>query len=1180
MYLKKLIISNFKTFNGSRELYFSKGYTVLSGPNGSGKSNTLDAILFVLGRHDERVKKTVAEVISKDFNTNNLLADFTEVRLIFSKGITADGDNQTQELIVSRQLRVPASGKAYSIYKINGKETSLSEIHKMLPLMDYNIVKQGEITSRMYETPESRRYLIEKVAGLAQLDPLISESLAKIMNSKATLKRIGIFLKDAKKRLQELEKERERALNYRDLENKLKKFKALKIYSTKFELITKLEKLEDLIKDQNERINETQKKIDNRKTEIKQFMNRIEELERQKQEFKRKKTEVSVHYERDFSSVEQINERLNEIKILIESLEDRIRALKIEIEKLTNERRKILNKIKKTTEKQNNILNEIKELQYQNKNLELSLPRLREEAKELDLKRSSLITQVSENEKDIRKIDSEIRELRQKRITLEEKLQEYEELKQDQISNLGKATRELRRIEGEINLNKTKTEKIRQEIVLNRQLLEKQRLGIHEFAAKEVEIEKNIIHFKRLLEEAKPNYSRAVQKVLEGREKGEINGVLGTIIELIEDINPEYAIAIEAVGGIKLQNIVTKTFDQTKKVIEYVKKFRVGKITFYPLDILDEWQLKSTPYDPKVIGKIIDLVRFDRSKYQKVMANVFKNTILVQDLDTARKYRSYRAVTLDGDVVEPGGWVTTRGKFEPRFLLIKEFYRKKITELETDLEKARQLSKRLKAEEAKLEQQNNTKKQKLEGLVNRNNFLRGRTTELQDRIKDLEKGVNKWQNELESIEGDLVKTKAEEQNAHIELSKKFEIKEAFNRQKDELEELIAKTELGKTEQQIDKNRREIQKLREDNREFEKERDVFKTQINQIESNTKIKSTRIGDLTNRIENELLIERQNALQEKEEIMDKIEAENLQIETILDKINEIETLQKDLRAGKQQLVEMIEKFELEIEKMNKNIADELQTKKIRIELQIQELEHQIQELGVEITEDFEINLDQINQKIEALELEMSSMGLIDYQAPEKYLEEKSRLDDLISKKEIYEKELEEALKTKDDLLNQKKLKFLNTISEINRYLEEIFIKLYGKGRASLILINEKEPLESGIDIKVDVGSGTVDYIGTLSGGEKSMVALAFIFAIQRYHPAPIYFLDEIDSYLDDSHCEALGLLLKELSENSQYIVITPRLNSLSTYADRIYGVWLENGTTEIVCQKADDFMILESV
>jgi chromosome segregation protein len=158
--------------------------------------------------------------------------------------------------------------------------------------------------------------------------------------------------------------------------------------------------------------------------------------------------------------------------------------------------------------------------------------------------------------------------------------------------------------------------------------------------------------------------------------------------------------------------------------------------------------------------------------------------------------------------------------------------------------------------------------------------------------------------------------------------------------------------------------------------------------------------------------------------------------------------------------------------------------------------------------------------------LELEISSLGLIDNQAPEKYEAEKKRLVNLLKKKTDYERELEEALGTKDDLLKQKELKFLQTISEINRYLEDIFIKLYGRGHASLVLKDTRNPLQSGVDLKVDVGSGTVDYIGTLSGGEKSMLALAFIFAIQKYKPAPIYFLDEIDSYLDDSHCDPYSM------------------------------------------------------
>ncbi|MHA1649918.1 MAG: AAA family ATPase [Candidatus Helarchaeota archaeon] len=1178
MYLKKIRITNFKTFTGSKELIFSKGYTVLSGPNGSGKSNTLDAILFVLGRHDERVKKTVAEVISKDFNTNKLLADFAEVTLVFSleDEVNSNGDSKT--LSISRQLRIPASGKAYSIYKLNGKETSLSEILKHLPVMDYNIVKQGEITSRMYETPESRRQLIEKIAGIAQLDPLISESTAKIMNAKETLKRIGLFLNDAKKRLEELKKEKERTLRYRELEKKLKKYRAIKIYSTKLELVAKLNEIEDEIEKKEDTIKEIQRKIQNRFKEIKQFLTRIEELEQQKREFEKKKTEISIHYQMDLKNVEQIDQRLEEIKELIESLKTRIENLKQEIQKLKQDKQKIIQKIKKISDKHSKILNGIKELQYQNKNLELTLPRLKEKANELDRQRNSILAQINEKERILREIDIQIRELRQKRINFEEKLSEYKEIKQDQTSNLGKATRELRQLEGKIRVNTQKAEKLRQEIAVNFRLLERQRLEINEFAAKEVEIQKQITHYQHLLESARPNYSLAVQKVLEGRDRGKLNGVIGTVIELIEDINSEYALAIEAAGGIKLQNIVTKNFQLTKEIIDFVKKIKVGKITFYPLDTLQDVQLKPTPNDSKVIGKIIDLIKFDRKNYLKVMANVFRNTLLVRDLDTAKKYRSYRTVTLEGDLMEPGGWVTTRGKFEPRFLLIKEFYRKKITELKEEYEKTKQLDKRLKLEISKLERQNKSNQMKLEELVNSNNVLRGRILELQNKIKDLEGEVRKWQNELEQIDRQLVEIKAEEQNSHIKLSKLLEERETLTKEKEKIEAEIADTELGKTEQLIEKNRREIQKLREENRKLEREREIYTTQINQIESNIEIKKTRTEDIENRINNELIIEKNKLLSRKQEILNKIESENSEIKEILTQITNIETVQKELNENHRHLTEIINNYKIEIETIQKVITDDLQTRKIRLEFRIQELEKQITELGFELTEDFEINIEFTNQQIDALEIEISSLGLIDHQAPEKFEAESRRFTELLEKKEIYEKELNEALRTKSDLLKQKELKFLKTISEINVYLEDLFVKLYGKGHISLILLDKNDPLHSGVDIQVDVGSGTVDYIGTLSGGEKSMVALAFIFAIQRYKPAPIYFLDEIDSYLDDSHCEALGRLLKELSKDSQYIVITPRLNSLSTYADRIYGVWLENGNTEIVCQQAEDFMVME--
>lgn len=1186
MYLKKLFVSNFKTFNGSKELIFSKGYTVLSGPNGSGKSNILDAILFVLGRHDERLKRTVAEVISKDFNTNTLHADFAEVKLVFSTSPNSKNDDDPDDIVIVRQVRVPGSGKPYSLYKLNGKDATLNEILNILPVMDYNIVKQGEITSRMYETPESRRMLIEKIAGLAQLDPLISESTAKITNSKENLKRISLLLKDAQGRLKDLEREKDRTLKFRALENELKKFKATKIYSTKLELQTKLNEFEDQIKSKNEDIAVVQAEIVNLEREIDRILANIDSMEQERREFERKKTEIAVRYEMDLKNIEQHDKRLAEIASLIQSIEDRIDELKKEIDKLDQEKQKILTKIKKSIESESTTLNQIKDLQFENKNMELTLPRLREQGRELDLKRTTLLTQIGDKEKGLHQVDIKITELRQKRVSIEEKIEELEENKMDQSSNLGKTNRELKRFEGEMSGNTQKMEKLKQEIQANSQFLESQSLTIQDYEGKIVDFQKDLTYYQQLLQEAKPNYSFAVQKVLEGRNKGELEGVIGTVIELIEDIKAEYAIAIEVAGGAKLQNIVTTDFETTKEVISYVKKSDVGKITFYPLDILGDVPLNQTPNDSKIIGRIIDLIKFDRSKYQKVIANIFRNTLLVKDLDTAKKYRSFRAVTLDGDLIEPGGWISVRGRFEPRFLLIKEFYRKKVGELKAQFDNVQQISKKLKAEQKKLEEQTRNKQTNLEELGNSNNIAKGRVLELKNRIQELEENVVKFQNELEQIKTLLVDTKVEEQNAHLKLSKVLEELEVIKAQKEELDGEIANTELGKTEQLLDKNRREITKLREGLRESEKEREIYNAQITQIESNIGLLKSRNTDSENRINKELIIERDSVSSKKYEIVAKIEAENSMINTILKKITELEAGQKNLHENKENLSEQIVTNKRKIEDIKKFIAEELQTKKIRIELRIQELEKQIQDLGVEFAQDFKFNLEQVNQEINRLELEISSLGLIDQQAPEKYETENTRLNELTGKRETYEKEYEQALETKGDLLTQKKLKFRQAISEINAFLNEIFVKLYGKGQASLVLIDksggsineEEDALQGGVDIKVDVGSGAVDYIGTLSGGEKSMVALAFIFAIQKYKSAPIYFLDEIDSYLDDSHCEALGRLLKELSKNSQYLVITPRRNALSNYADRIYGVWLENGSTEIVCQQAEDYTVIE--
>jgi len=1177
VFLKKLTITNFKTFIGSKELIFSKGYTVLSGPNGSGKSNTLDAILFVLGRSDERLKKTVAEVISKDFKSNKLLADFAEVELVFSYESALNG-TELPEIRIARQLRIPASGKSYSIYKLNGKETNLSEILKRVPIMEHNIVKQGEITSRMYETPESRRKLIEKVAGLAQLDPLITESSAKIINAKETLKRIDLLLKDRQARLSKLEKEKFRTLKYRKLERELRKYKALKKYSTKTELIYKLSQIEEEINNTNLEIAQIGKVITRYQDQKTQLVAQIEKLREQKQDLEGEKTKLMATQEIASQRIEEIDQFLDEIKIKVSALEKQKGKLHIELKKLKQNKEKILEKMRREIEEQNKILKNINDLQFEIKNLELTLPRLKEEVNQLDLKRTAIYMQINEKDNTIHQLDSKIQELRQNRINLEERAAEYLEIKQDQSSNLRKARGELRRLESQIQVNTRKIEKYQQEIILNKQTIEKQQTRLRDIELKKVELQNELSRYQSLLKEAKPNYSQAVQRVLEGRNRGDLKGIIGTVIELIEEIKPEYAIAIEAAGGLKLQNIVTQNFEATKKVIEYIKNLRVGKITFYPLDLLEEWTLKPTPNDQKVIGKIIDLIKFDRENYQRVMSNVFKNTLIVQDLDTAKKYRTYRAVTRDGDLVEPGGWVTTRGKFEPRFLLIKEFYRKKIGELTSEIEKMDQLRETIRKEHAKLEKKNQARQSSVEELVGNNNFRRGQIDELQKKIARLELEIQKWNKELDKINKLLLEKKAEEQNAHIQLSKALEEGEILQQEKEQIEKAIAETELGRTEQLIEKYRKEIRELRENHRKFDDNRGIFNEQINQIERNLSSITLRLEGIETRINSDLLKNKEQLLAEREKFSTKVKNESDQIKKISSEITKLENQQKEIKLHIQKIDTEILDLEEKKNDLKAYITEELQRKKIRIELQIQELEEKIQKLGLEIKEDFIIDLEEINNNIDQLELEISALGLIDQQAPEKYDTEQERLTELLTKKDNYQRELEEASKTKGELLTQKRRKFLKTISEINEHLDEIFIKLYGKGHASLVLLDKNHPLESGIDIKVDVGSGTVDFIGTLSGGEKSMVALAFIFAIQKYQSAPIYFLDEIDSYLDDTHCEALGRVIQDLSRESQYIVITPRMNALITYADRIYGVWLQDGTTEIVCQYAEDYASVE--
>ncbi len=1150
---------------GRHELEFpKKGLSVLIGPCGSGKSNVLDAILFAMGIIDERRKNTVLEVITEEHETHKQLANAAEVELIFENLDGVHSENGGK-LNISRQLRIPASGQFYSIYKMNGNESTRSEILQTLNKFGiqpdgYNIIKQGEISTRMKDTPESRKQLIEIVSGLSEFDPMITDAESKIDNSRNNLKQIDLLLKESKRQLSELEKEKERALEYKEMESKLSQLKGLKIQYRKFQYLEDIKNLKLEIGKIKKIIQEVESESDNLFQNLKKNGQKIEEFRQKITELEKNRSSLTGH-------AKSIDDQIREIELKIKQNEekrkyqkkDRKEALLREIQKLESKRLEISSKMEENVKKNNKIQGNIREVRDVLEKYNKELPELQSKNKAIILKISNLKDEINKQTRLKDKIDKEVSELR---IRKDQSDSKFEEVSVD----LERKNRKLTQINSEISNMATRKKNYIQTINSITKFFQESLIELKELEKKQPILDRDLKDMKESLKKyeeemksLKPRYSSDIKVILEGRDSGKLPGLIGTILELIniKNINPNYAKAIEAAISDYFEHLVVENFNASKKVIEYVKEKELGKTTIYLLDKIKGWDEKKLPISTGIIDKMINLVKFEE-KYRQLLSFVFKDTVLAQDLETAYKiHEDFRVVTLEGEVIERKGYIITQGRFEPKFLLLSEYYKVKIKDLE---ERILNKSKELEDITRKINKiyVKREKEVKRKDELNRSiGQIDGKQEEIINTKAELEQDIEDLRHQINILNDNIVDYQVEIQNKQMDLANAFSGLDALKSEKEKLDKELKTTEYGPIEKKIRENNNKLKKLRKDVRDLEKKRNNYRNQLVDVDSSIKIYRERYNYSIAKID-ELDNEKDSLEKHMEELLSKMESQNTEIAEIYLEIQELERGQKKLQDEMELKKEeqgfknnQISKLNEKIHSLNNTIA--------RKEAFIEESESKLAELGIEYDEIQKIDIENVNADIYSLENQMKLFGLVDPNAPIKYERENLKYEERITKKELYTRELEEAMNTFSDLIEQKKTKFLETLEKINIHLKKVFNYFYKEGTAKLVPQIIKDPLNSGIEIEVDLGSGIINNIKSLSGGETSLVAISVILAIQEYEgrSAPFYFLDELDAHLDNTKGEKLAHLIAKMAKNHQYIIVTPKNKYLAKLANRVFAL-----------------------
>ena len=1179
MYLKRLELQGFKSFADKTVLEFMPGITSVIGPNGSGKSNISDSIRWILGEQSMkslRGSKSLDIIFAGTQNRKSL--GFAEGSLVFDN---TDGELPIEysEVTVTRKLyRTGETG-----YYINKVPCRLKDVLELF--MDtgigkdgYSIIGQGKIDEILSNKSEDRRNIFEEAAGIVKYRTRKQEAEKKLERTKLNLLRINDILTEIEANIEPLKISAEKAKKYLNLREELKNIEiGLFIYN-----IEKYKKdLEEIVK--NEEI------YNNQCEDEQQSLDRIKAL---KEELKQNVDNITMQIE-DMSKlgfesqkeIEMLNSDNSVSKTRISNNEENVERYEKEIEELQEKLKDLHEEIEQKKQKKDN-------LKQNKEKYEKELQQKEEELKKISEKLSSKELEIEKHKQKVEENTDKKYELQSVINTQNVNFENYEkrekQIQNEMMSNISELDN-IRFQKEEISKEFYEIESKRNKIVKN----------LEEINAKKIEADKKIQLYERNIqayqsemrikesrlkflietEKEKEGYVKSVRALLLDCEKTKelgkgMHGVLASVIEVPE----EYQTAIEMCLGMSLQNIVTDTEEDAKRLVEHLRKNNLGRASFLPISSVHGKKLdKIRGNIPGVIGIASDLVKFNK-KYEQIITNLLGRTVIVDKMDTAIKVAkqngySFRIITLEGDVINPSGAITG-GSVAKKTVNILGRGR--------EIEKLQQDIKNLKIKIDNQIKEKEEYKNSIDDIFEEATLLEKELQEIdityatekqklvsvEENISKVEKHVNKLKEEKQTI-------KSDKENAN-------KIKETT---KDEIKKLTEETE------KLTVIIQEFANINKDNQKYIDDLNFDITNLKISVSSFDESEASLEELQERILSEIQNAEQS-IQNKQNQIEKIKQDNIHlknsIEEIKEKINNIKEEVKNsgskIEELKQERInknERLAKQEEEITAKFKVIED-LKAQIIKIDVQKNKTEEDINNIINKMWEEYELtpnnageykkpdNIQLTQKKVNELRKQLRDLGSVNLDAIEEYKNLKDRYDFMCEQRVDLEDTMAKLRKIISDMTQTMKEQFKTQFALINKNFSEVFKELFGGGNASLKLEDENNILECGIDINVQPPGKKLQNMMLLSGGEKAFTAIALLFAILKINPAPFCVLDEIEAALDDVNVYRFADYLKKFSKDTQFLVITHRKGTMEA-ADTVYGVTMEeNGISKLLSMK----------
>jgi chromosome segregation protein len=1169
VFIKKIELTGFKTFPRRTSITLGKGMNVIIGPNGSGKTNLIDAVQFVLGELSARALR------AKDFS-NLLFFGNGEVPKANHATVSIQFDNSDRQIpidtdIVSISRYVSEDGT--STYRVNGKRYSRGSLIDILAMAGLtsgtNIIHQGTTMKIADFSPEDRRKNIENIIGIAEYDKKKADAQVELREAETNLKVAMGKYEEVKKRLLELEKERNDLLRHNYIKKELNRLKAVKLSSKIVELQNKIKQLNFEIENKTAELNEIKTKRENlesqRVEKQKEWQNYADKvvdrgsdqlLALQKEigdlnsEIARYKTSISSAKTSLHSYELMRNSKLDTLK----SIKDQDTAAQNELKKLKRAYEQIQNLLNEKNSTRSEIISKITEIKQTASENATKLSNIEDQIEKLDLELGRLEVKIKAEKESCEILTEQIQTLEQRKAIFEGLLNDFSSRLKNVNELKKKEQRRLEEIFQTIDRVKKQKETAEMEIKNADRIVKQARLSVTEFESQK-KLAENVL-----------SEEKALKHIEDLAHVGAISGVYGRLNDHIR-VRGEYKKAVEAASEGWLQALVVDRIDTVKKCAESLRRAKIGRIKVLPLENVQHVKSVERPKIAGIIGNATSFVDC-ATKYKPAVNFVLGDTLVATSEDAALEASrmGYRVVTIDGEIYEPGFMLEVgfyREPIDPSEIIPSDITIKRISDTVTSFEKL--VEKRI-SELKRLDEQ-------IIKLENDKTFQA-------DTIKLFEHEASNLIQNVDRIHKDIV-----------ELNRRIR---SYRHRFEKMQNSVANAESRQREvaQQLHSLRVEATSIRkklspETIAQLEGENATLEAEINDLQRKSIDYESKIATLESNIKNIFTPSLETIQGEMLGINRNIQRFQKEAEEATKLLEETTLRLKELESAKEQLSKMLlskkeesKKFADQIEIINRQIQkvdrefaslnepiNQLRQDVLRYQLELEHCQNELKQLGYDRS--VEINPEEIStleSSIDRLEDEFVNLsGKVNMLAADLYEPQKRAYKELSIRINQLEEEKREILNFMDTIEKEKRETFLTALTKVNTKFSEAFNAMTG-GKGWLQLQNPEDPFAGGIDIIVTFPGKSPMMITAASGGEKSVVAVCYIFAIQSLSKtSPFYIFDEIDAHLDPINVKRLADLLSKEAQTSQIISISFK-EAVAAEAERIYGIYSKNGISYV--------------